>query len=773
MGKIMARKKKDLQETSVLASKPDKTKGAREAFARISELWEKDRERYRADTKFFYVDHWPDQDRMKRDADNRLTLSIDKLSQYVHQVINESRQNRPTIKVRPVDSGSDVQTAEIFDGLCRHIQNRSNADTCYDIALECANVGGFGFLELTHDYANNDSYEQEIGFVPVNNPLQVFFGPHKQPDGSDVKEVFVTEDIPIDEFKDKYPDVDVSDWDTDGQKYGDWVGEKVRVAKRWRVVKKDRLVHFFEDGTVCTDDEYQRALKEGVICPPILKSKNIPKEVVMCSVLCGSGYIDEEVETIWKWIPVIPVWANIQNVDGEVRHVSMIHNVKDAQLLYDYSRSAFAERVGQTPEAPWIAAAGQVEEYLDEWNGKNRVRIQRYDPIDVNGTALPAPNRQSPSDIPMGFAKDAEISEMDIRSGLGMYQAIVGQRGNATSGIQEGLQQKKGEVATFHYQDNLARAIRHAGRIIVNAAPKVYDTKRVIRILGVDGSADMVQIDPRLPNASNKIGHMTIYNLNAGTYDVDVTVGPNFTTRRQEAAAGMAMLVQTNPAMWQTHGDLIAKSQDWPDADAFAKRSKLLLPPAIQQAELAQDSAQGKQDPKIAAVMAQAKAMVEQSNQQLQQASQQLQEKAAELAKEEQAVNAAKNDVEKNLMQVQYEKNLIAAKDAFTKQLVQAQEMAADAQQKATLTQALAKVEKVSSDYAQKVEDMLEKAKTEALIEKANGETQVHKDVSGNMIAQLQAIIEPMVNAMLAPRETKLLTDGNGMPIGSESRVVQ
>lgn len=602
-----------------LLNKPDVIAPIRERFEKIADLWNKDRKRYKEDIEFLHGKHWPEKDKTKRDQDGRLTLTVDKLSQYVRQVINDSRQNRPQIKVRPVDSRADIKTADIYDGLLRHIQEQSNADTAFDVALESAVGGGFGFFRLLHEYAGDNTFDQEICFKPIINPLQVYFGEHKEPDGSDCMECFIEESIPKDEFKEQYPNIDVKDWEGSGAKYGDWCGEKVRVVEYYRVVKQSRLLHLLEDGTTATDDDYKNAIANGVLVPAIKESRDIPVNIVKWSKLCGSGYLEEERDTIWKWIPVLPVWGNVQNIDGEVRHVSMINSAKDAQLLYDYSRSAFAERVGQTPEAPWIAAAGQIEQYEEEWDGSRRVRVQRYDPIEINGNALPAPQRQNPSDIPAGFAKDMELSEHDIQGALGMYNASLGRRGNASSGVQEREQARKGDVATFHYHDNLARALRHAGRLCVFAIPKVYDSARIIRALGIDGESKLVELDPKQQESVKTVGPKSIYNLGVGTYDVVVSVGASFQTRRVEAAAEMAGVAQRDPNFLPMYGDIYFKAMDWPLAQELSDRAKLLLPPQIQQAQGDENIS-----PEAAAIKAQAQAAIAQLQQQLQAVGQEL-----------------------------------------------------------------------------------------------------------------------------------------------------
>lgn len=613
----------------------DELKPIRERFEKIAELREKDFKRYRDDIHFLLIDHWPADVRSQRDQDKRLTLQVDKLLQYQHQVVNDSRMNRPQIKVTPI-SGGAKETAEVFDGLIRHIQDSSSADLAYDTALECATGGGFGFIRVLHERANQNSADpehallQEIVIKAVPNPLQVYFGSYKEPDGSDVAEVFICEDVPKAEFEEEWPDADTSSWSTEGQKYGEWIGENVRVCERFWLEKKDRLLNILEDGSVIGDDDYQSAkaqLPQGIKMPAITDQRVVKMNVVKWAKFCGSCYLEEEQDTIWTWIPVVPVWGNVENINGEVRHVSMFHRSKDAQLLYDYSRSAFAEAVGQTPDSPMVAAAGQVDDYLDEWDGTRHVKVKRYTPQDVSGSAVPPPHREQPPNLPTGFAQDMQFSEHDIQGALGMYQASLGRQGNATSGIQEREQARKGDVSTFHYHDNLARALKQIGRLCVHAVPKVYDTKREIRILGVDGTADMAQIDPQSQQPFQKVGPRSIYNLSLGTYGVAVVVGPSFQTKRMETAVQLGEIAARDPNFMMAYGDLYWKAQDTPFADEFSKRAKLLLPPVVQQAEKDEG-----QHPEVAAAQAQAQQAIAQRDQVLQGMQGELQKATQEVA---------------------------------------------------------------------------------------------------------------------------------------------
>jgi hypothetical protein len=133
----------------------------------------------------------------------------------------------------------------------------------------------------------------------------------------------------------------------------------------------------------------------------------------------------------------------------------------------------------------------------------------------------------------------------------------------------------------------LARAIRHVTRQWVDLIPKIYDTERVGRIVGIDGEVDMVKINPSQPEPVKKIvdqaGNVIekIYNPSVGTYDVMVTTGPGYMTKRQEALDAMGNILQTNPQLWQVAGDLFVKNMDWPGAQEMAARFKKIIDPRV------------------------------------------------------------------------------------------------------------------------------------------------------------------------------------------------
>ena len=268
--------------------------------------------------------------------------------------------------------------------------------------------------------------------------------------------------------------------------------------------------------------------------------------------------------------------------------------------------------------------------------------VLTYTPEELNGTVLPPPQRTQASDVPTGFAQDAQMSEHDIQSSIGMYQASLGAPSNEKSGKAIIARQREGDMATFHYHDNLNRAVRFLGRILVDLIPKVYDSKRIVRMVDEMGEVSTAMVDPNLPPEAKGYALLPpkpdakpvpVFTLNAGRYDVDVSSGPSYTTRRQEAADAMLELAQRNPQYWATHGDLIVKVQDWPEADDFAKRTRAIMPPELKAAIAEEEDDEGEENPEVKAIKEAAQAAVEQRDQQIEQMGQMLEQAKAALEK--------------------------------------------------------------------------------------------------------------------------------------------
>lgn len=585
---------------------------AREFFARARDADAKNRLEAIDDLKFVHGEQWPEAIKRERERDGRPTLTINKLPQFCKQVINDIRQNRPQIKVRAVDDVADIKTADVYNGLIRNIEANSGADMAYDTASEYAVKAGIGFFRITTAYTDDDMFDQDIVIKPIRNPFTVYLDPTSVlPDYSDQKRCIVTERMQKDKFEAQYPNA-ISEWEEEstGESGDSWCDdETVRVAEFWCVEEEPATLCLLSDGSTVSlkkGEKYKAFEKQlaakGMQC---LKTREVKQRSVTQYIVTGKELLETN-KWAGKYIPIFPVVGEEYYVEGERKRKSLIRDAKDAQRMYNYWRSASTEQVALAPKSAYIAADDAIAGYEAEWSNAN-VKNQAYLRYK-SGT-------ERPTRDPMPEPSQAMIAEItgadqDLYSTTGIYPANLGQKGPETSGRAILARQKEGDVSTFHFQDNLTRAIRFAGRVLVDLIPRIYDTARVIRVLNFDGTSRMVQINQEYLDPAS--GSILKHDLAAGKYDVQVDVGPSYTTQRQEAAESMMEAAQMNPQLMQIAGDILVKSMDWPHAEEIADRIKQ----AQQQAQQG-----GQEPPEIQAVkmQQQIEGMKAQSAQQLQQ----------------------------------------------------------------------------------------------------------------------------------------------------------
>ena len=649
----MARKQKEPTVSPDLAI----LREARERYKAASDAEAQQRLQMLDDQRFMSGDQWPEQIKQRRESTTnqggpRPCLVINKLTQYKHQVLNDIRQNNPSIRVRPVDDNSDVEVAEILQGLIRHIEDASNADVAYETAVDNAVTSGLGYFRICTDWTSLDQWSQEITIKRIPNPFSVYLDCNStEPDGSDANWALVCDMVPESEFTSLWPDADPSSWEADslGDEKQNWVesdgkNKKYRVAEYFRKVPvKDSLL-LLSDGTVCLRSSLNGKMPPQAVS--IVKERQTTRHKVEWFKLSGFQVL-ERGEFPGECIPIIPVIGEEVWVGAKRILQGIVRQAKDPQRMYNYMRSAAVERIALTPKSPYIAAEGQLEGYENEWERANtdNISVLQYRPVSLNGQPVPAPMRVPAPDVPMGFVEEANRAEQDIQTTLGIYNAGLGAPSNEKSGKAIFLRQREADVATFHFVDNLSRSIRHAGRIIVDIIPKIYDTQRVARIIGEDGSVTTARINPEQEEPiTGYMDHETgeivkIYNPGVGKYDVSVSVGPSYTTKRQEAADAMMGVVQAVPNLFPMVGDLLVKNMDWPGADDIAKRLRKMLPPQLQDSddEGGRDSAMAQQ---VQQLMQAAEAKIRALTAELQQAQSDRAIKVAELELKDKDINA-------------------------------------------------------------------------------------------------------------------------------------
>lgn len=526
----------------------------------------------------------------------RPCLTINKLPQHVRLVTNEQRQNRPSGKVIPADDKADVAVAEVFQGIVRHIEYLSDADVAYDTACDNQVTYGEGYIRILTEYCREDSFDQDLKIGRVRNSFSVYMDPMiHDPCGSDAEWCFITEDIPKEEYERLYPDaLPISVMMSQGvgdQSLSMWMSqETVRIAEYFYIDHQKKKLNLYPDNITAFEGSPQDKQLKAMFGKP-LKSRTSEHRQVKWLKTNGFEVLEER-DWAGKWIPVVRVVGNEFEVDGQLYISGLVRNAKDAQRMYNYWVSQEAEMLALAPKAPFIGYGGQFEGYETNWktaNTNNWPYLEvNPDVTDGSGSPLPLPERAQPPMAQTGLIQAKVGAGEDIKATTGQYDSSIGATSNERTGRAILARQNQGDTSTYHYVDNLARAVRYTTRQLVDLIPKIYDTERVARIVGLDGEVDMVKINPNQPEPVRVIKDPItgldiekIYNPSIGIYDVVVTTGPSYATKRQEAMEAMQMILQTNPQLWAVAGDLFIKNMDWPGAQEMAARFAKTLDPKV------------------------------------------------------------------------------------------------------------------------------------------------------------------------------------------------
>ena len=624
---------------------------ARKRFSLAEDAWAEIRKEAKIDVEFRSGEQWPENIRAERDADKRPCLTVNRIPQFVRQVTNDQRQNRPSIKVSPIDDAADKDVAKVLQGMIKHIEKDSRADIAYDTAFEGAVIKGFSFFRITADYVDENSFEQEIKIKKIKDDFSVLIDPYfTEPDGSDMNWAFVTESYNKDDYLAQFPDTELSkmnDWGGLSDQSHNWITkDSCRVTEYYEKEFTQVRICLLSDGSTVEKSELpegielkdESSLSDGLF---VVKERDTTKVKVKHSLFNGFEFWDE---TIWPsiYIPLIPVFGDEIWVDGKRTLEGIVRHARDSQRMYNFWVSAETEAIALAPKAPYIGVEGQFEGHERQWesaNRRNHAFLQYKNKTLANGHPAPPPQRNV-FEAPVGAITNARLqSSEDMKATTGIYDASLGNRSNENSGIAIQRRNHQAQTNNFHYVDNLTRSLSHGGKILIELIPKIYDTPRAVRIIGENEQGEIQRINQLVM----KDGEPKDLKLSHGKYDVSVSTGPSYATKRQETVDQLLRLIQSYPKLAELGGDILVKNMDVDGSDELSDRLKRTLPPGI--AETPGDE-QAKIPPEVQVQLQQSQQMIEQLTEQLNAAQDKLDNKTLETeSKERIALLKAETDL--------------------------------------------------------------------------------------------------------------------------------
>lgn len=571
---------------------------AKKRWTRCADWEANARERFIDDVKFENGDsdngyQWPDAIRRSRDVDNRPCLTMNIIRQHNLQISNQARKNKTSPKVVATGNGATQDSADVLRDIFRHIEIESKAQSVYTLARGFQIGGGIGWWRLSTAYADEESFDQKIIILPVNDPLSVYMDPDiKQKDGSDARFAFVFDDVPKDSWDEQYPEYkdQIGDMPLGIGAGDDWLSkDHIKICEYFRkVMTGDKVVSFMVDGVRKSIllSKLPEDAKQPVLSHYLTKVRETQTEVIEWYLIAGSKVIDK---TVWvgKYIPLIRVIGEEVVIEGVMDRKGHTRTMKDGQRMYNYNSSAQVEFVALQGKSPWVAPAKAIEEYESMWNTANLVNhsVLIYNHMDDDGNEIPPPQRTQPPSASPAFQVGMDTAFNQIMMVSGQWQNQMGMQGNERTGKAIGLRQEQSDTAVFHFQDNYEEALQYTAKQILDLFPKIYDTKRTLQIMAENGETIELQLDPgakqafAVQQARDGAAVQRVLNPKIGNYDVAPSSGPAYGSKREQTVEALTLIITQSPALVPIVGDLLLGSMDFDKAQEAAQRLRRMVPP--------------------------------------------------------------------------------------------------------------------------------------------------------------------------------------------------
>lgn len=536
---------------------------------------EKDtRDKMLEDLRFSNLDQWPAE--VKKARKNRVMLTLDRIGQVERSILGDMRQNRPSLRFSPADENTDPETAELITGLVRRIERDNAAIEAYMCAATSQVRNGYGVFRIGTEFASHDVFEQNITIDSIKNPLNWYFD-HRASHLTkhDGKFALGIERMPIEEFERKHPELKKADFQAvtkSGESNQFWYQDNdVIIAEYWEKVPKKTTLALLSDGRTLSIDKLTSKDEEFLASQGIriTRKRNVDSFDIKWYKLTGVDILETK-EWPSKYFGAILVCGEEHNIEGHIDYRGIVRPAKDGQRMFNYWNSAASEAVALQPKAPWLVTTKMIKALKRYWNRANDDNLP-YLQYTHDPDAPQGPQRQSPPTLQAGLLQQAQVAAESIQAATGRYDAALGAPSTEVSGDAISARTANSEIGSSVYMHNLALAIEQGGRVIVDLIPTIYDTQRVIRVLGPDDTEKMELINnPMITQDGLRIKN----DLTRGKYDVSTSVGPSYKTKRDHAFDSLVQLAGIIPQIPEKAPDLIVKSLDAPGMDEVADRIK-------------------------------------------------------------------------------------------------------------------------------------------------------------------------------------------------------
>jgi hypothetical protein len=528
------------------------------------------RDKANADMRFLNVAGGMWEDFLGEEFDNRTKLEFDQVSDYVNRFIGEWNQNRVGVEFQPDDGKTSDEDAELLNGIYRADFLDESGKLATDNAVDEAATCGYGAYKLATKFVDDEDPEndsQRVEFRPVYNAYNsvIWDRAAKRIDKADARRCTVLDTYTPKSFKEAYGEDEsaVSAYTPHTRSFNDFSTSKrdiIYIATRYSIVRKkekffiysniqsnEREIYNEEDHKLVEDELRKSKFHKKI------RERTMIRQTVEKSVFSGEKFLQEPKRIAGKYIPIIPMYGFRSYVDGTEHYHGLVRKLMDPQRLLNMQMSQLAENSASSGQDVPIFAKDQMPDNIAAlWADRNNKPYMLSEPLtDDDGKIIHAG--------PLGYLKPPQLDG----STAALLQIVPNLIQQATGGAPQdtidpnasgkAIQAlaKRENLKTQVVMDNIANSIAWSGEIYQSIASEIYNDKRILRIVGEDGSQSQTQIFKEVQDSKTGL-IVKANNLRDRKFRAYASTGPQYDTLREQTVEDikgmMELLIKLGPA---------------------------------------------------------------------------------------------------------------------------------------------------------------------------------------------------------------------------------
>jgi hypothetical protein len=447
----------------------------------------------------------------------RPCLTMNEIKQPVQQGINEARQARLGLYVKPEKGEASKVEAETRQGILRGIQYHSNAVSARMWALESAFVAGRGFYRVNKEYANDGDDDIDLVIGKILHQDSVHPDPAStQTDLKDATRGIITDDFACEEFVRRFPNAKkpARNEQLDAE-FGDYakewindrtyrVGEYFYVEQFIKIRYRDPLDDQWKDvpsGEVdengdplpklLRDDDSQD--REALLPKGVKKWRPVPVRKIKWCLFSAAEILDE---ADWEgdYIPIMQTVGRVHVVDGKVNFKGLVHDGMNPQQLINYAISSLTEQTGMGSRAPYLVDSQQIEQFKAWWDNLNieNYPYLPYKRFDDEGNDIGVPQRNGVEPPILATLQVLSLARELLKACMGRYGAALGDISPDRSGRAIDAMKVQAELGSSDFLDNMATdAMTQESRVLNSMMFPIYGYEgRYAKMLAEEGEEE-------------------------------------------------------------------------------------------------------------------------------------------------------------------------------------------------------------------------------------------------------------------------------------------